>query len=362
MPRKKRKPKLPNGFGSIVHLSKRRGRERLSPRLVRLPTYYDSDGKAHRKILGCYKTYEDAFNALAQFEGKLPKEHKLYDVYEMRKKGKYYKKLTPQSQERYDRSFSRFDRLHSKRIADIKLYQLQNIIDEMATEGYIKDGEELGYTAEYISRLKTVIKKVYTEAIKNDMVDKNLGDFLEVDGRESIPEKQVFKDKSIEIMFENIERVPFVRYILLMIYTGMRPGEFRGLKVNSIDLEKGVIKDFGIKTDRGKEREILILPKIKDIVTQLVEESKTGYIYERNGQRVSETTFYEDYYATLEELGLPLYLPKACRSTFATMAHTSKVNELVIQMMLGHESYKTTTESYIKAPDEFMRTELNKIS
>ena len=363
MPRKKSHRKLPNGKGSITKLGKTSsGKERVSPYMARLPAYYDSNGKEIRPILGCYKTYEEAFDALVAFDGALPSKLKLIDVYEMWKKDKYFQKLSIKSQERYDRSFKRFERLHSKRITDIKLPQLQAVIDEMVTEGYIdSNGEEQEYTYEYVTRLKIVIDKIYTKAIKLDIVDKNLGKYLEVDGRESIPEKQVFTIDEINTLIKNAEGYPFAKYILIMIFTGMRPGEFRGLRVKNIDFEKMIISEFGIKTKKGKNRIMPIHPYILDYLKEFAEKSRTGYIYEKNGERVSEATFYEDYYNTLEAIGLPLYVPKSCRSTFATLGHTFEIDPLVLTNLLGHENLKTTNDNYIDDYIEYLAKEMQKI-
>lgn len=363
MARRKKYRKLPNGRGSITKLGKTAaGRERVSPYMARLPAYYDINGKAIRPILGCYKTYDEAFDALIKFDGVVPSEQKLIDVYNMWKDGNYYKKLTPKSQDRYDRSFKRFERLYSKRIADIKLYQLQAVIDEMVTEGYVYAGEEKQYTAEYIMRLKIVIKQVYKEAIKHDLVKKNLGNLLEVDGRESVPEKQVFSASERQTMINNADNVPFVKYILIMTYSGMRPGEFRGLKVKSLDFENKVIKNFGIKTKKGKRRVIPIHPLIEDYLKEFAADSKTGYIYEKNGERVSETTFYDDYYDTLEKLNLPIYVPKSCRSTFATMAHESGMDHITLMNILGHEDLKTTNDNYIDNFYDYIYNQVKKVS
>lgn len=363
MPRKKAHRKLPNGKGSITKLGKTSsGKERVSPYMARLPAYYDSNGKEIRHILGCYKTYEEAFDALMNFDGMMPTDLKLIDVYNLWKKDKYFNKLSIKSQERYDRSFKRFERLHGLRITDIKLNQLQNVVDEMITEGYINSkGEEMMYTYEYVTRLKIVITKIYDKAIDLEILKRNLGKSLEVDGRESIPEKQVFSISEINQMFDNAEKYPFLKFILIMIYTGMRPGEFRGLRVSSIDFKRRTISNFGIKTKKGKTRVIVIHDKIYRYLYELAKLSETGYIYEKDGQRVSERTFYDDYYKTLDQVGLPSYLPKSCRSTFATLAHVYGMNDLVAINLMGHEDLKTTNDNYIDDYIEYLLKEVNKI-
>ena len=87
--------KLPNGIGSITKIEKTTaGKKRLSPYQVRLPAYYDLEGKAKRKVLvGYYKTYKEAYQALISFNGLDKKSDKLIDVFNAYKKSKDFKEI-----------------------------------------------------------------------------------------------------------------------------------------------------------------------------------------------------------------------------------------------------------------------------
>ena len=55
--------KLPNGYGSVVNLGKRRRK----PYAARITTGWTEDGKQKKKYLGYYKTRQEAMKALADY-------------------------------------------------------------------------------------------------------------------------------------------------------------------------------------------------------------------------------------------------------------------------------------------------------
>jgi integrase len=101
---------------------------------------------------------------------------------------------------------------------------------------------------------------------------------------------------------------------LLMIYTGMMPGEAQGLRVENINLEERVIVNAGMKTKVRKATPIVlandILPLVEDLVANA---QKSGYIWKRN-----EDEWYASYYAALEAAGCRKLTPYSCRHTTAT--------------------------------------------
>ena len=55
--------KLPNGYGSVVNLGKRRRK----PYAARITVGWSEDGKQKKKYLGYYKTRQEAMKALADY-------------------------------------------------------------------------------------------------------------------------------------------------------------------------------------------------------------------------------------------------------------------------------------------------------
>lgn len=366
MSRKRRK--LPNGLGSITKVPKTSsGKNRVSPYLARLPAYYDKNGKEIRKSLGYYKTYNEAQKALMNYNGLDKKSDKLIDVFNAYKESKDFKDLSKKSKVKYNTSFSHFEMLQTKKINDINRYQLQQVIDDKVDKGYIAivNGKEVHkeYSKSTIRHLKTTMVKIFDFALQNDLVSINIAKDLKVKGeiKHTKKDKKIFTDEEIKRMFLLREKIPFLNHILVMCFTGLRTGEYLNLTKDNIKLEKNAIINFGAKTEKGMERKVFILPNIKPILIDLYKESKTNYIYEKNGKHVSENIFYEEYYDALEKSNLEQRIPYSCRYTFATRAYQMGVNKKAIEDLMGHTTFKITDENYIINQDEFIRSEMQKM-
>lgn len=107
---------------------------------------------------------------------------------------------------------------------------------------------------------------------------------------------------------------------LIMIYTGMMPGELQRLTVDMIDFDNSQIVGVGIKTKERKKTPVTI----PDVIVPVLRDMSAGkdkYLLKRN-----EDTFYKDYYAALEAAGTRRLSPYSCRHTTATAL---AVDELV---------------------------------
>lgn len=367
MPSKKRK--IPNGLGSITKVSKTSsGKRRLKPYRARLPAIYDENGKAKRKDIGFFKTYNEAYEALQTYqEPSTPITFK--EIYIKYTETKDFKDKTKNTQNRYNLAFNRFKALHNKNIHDIVYSDLQEVIDTMEDEGYwtTKNGKKVheDYSSSSLNRLKILISKIYTLAIKNNILDFNLAPYLEIGGIKSKRKKDVFTKEEIESIYSSIPHNKNAMHILVMIFTGMRTGEYLNLKIDNIDFKNNIIKDFGIKTEAGKKRVMYIHPKIKDILKYLVNKSKSGYVLENEkGKTIIYDKYFYDkvYYPALEKAGVKRKIPYTCRYTFATIAHYSGVTDTALQKLMGHTNFQVTADSYIQDLDAYVFEEFKKIN
>lgn len=363
MARKRRK--LPNGTGSIERVKLTpQGKTRVNQYRARLPK---SKG---RKDIGFYKTYNDAMDALINYTEPKPiiTFAQLYDKY---KATNAYIKLGKSTKNRYENSFKRFQEIHDKSIYDIVYSDLQDVVDQMELDGYeiVVDGEltHQEYSKSSILRLKHLVSKIYDIAVKNNLVQLDLSNYLEIGGVGIRRKKEIFTKEEIENLYKTIPINKNAMHTLFMIFTGMRTGEYLNLKKDNINLDKNLIFDFGEKTEAGKNRKMFIHPKIKEIVKLLSQKSKSGYIVEikdskGNWKQPSDTIFYKEiYYPALQDAGISKKIPYSCRYTFATIAHQSGVDDKALQKLMGHTDFFTTANSYIQDLDEFIYSELTKI-
>ena len=358
--------KLPNGTGSIERVKLTpQGKTRLNQYRARLPA------KKGRKDIGFFKTYNEAMEALINYQ-EAPPEVTFKALYEKYKNTNEFKKLSEKTQRRYEVAFDKYKDIHEENIHDIRFSQLQEVIDDMENDGYQVQNQDGSYKQKYyskssIERLKHLVSKIYKTAIKENLLTYNLATNLEVGGLKIQRKKQIFTNKEINSLFNSIHANYYARHILILIFTGMRTGEYLGLKKDNINLKDNTIINFGEKTEAGRDRKMFIHPKIKPILAELMLNSQTGYIVEYkqpNGKIINPSinTFNKKmYYPALEKAGVEKKIPYTCRYTFATIAHNSGVTDKALQKLMGHTNFNITANSYIQDLDEYIYSELQKI-
>lgn len=162
---------------------------------------------------------------------------------------------------------------------------------------------------------------------------------------EPIPEtsKKIFTDEEISRIWEN-EKLEWVDSVLFFLYTGFRISEMIDLKTSSVDLKVQTIIG-GTKTAAGKNRIVPVHSKIKHIVQRRVEQSKSGYLFEYNGKRLSQPqyrTFWTDIMGKLEME----HTPHECRHTFRSRLDSAGANKVCIDRIMGHKSKGTGERVY----------------
>lgn len=103
--------------------------------------------------------------------------------------------------------------------------------DKTLESGEVKHME---YSKSSIERLKHLVSKVYTIAIKNGMIQLDLSKYLEVGGVGIRRKKEVFTRGDKEKLYSSIPLNPNAMHVLNLIFTGMRTGGYLNLKTENI--------------------------------------------------------------------------------------------------------------------------------
>ena len=161
---------------------------------------------------------------------------------------------------------------------------------------------------------KSLLTNLFMLAGADGFANKDLPSYIVLPSLEE-KERQPFSDieqSALWKLYETGDRRAAIP--LLMIYTGMMPGEAFGLKVENINLEKRVIVHAGLKTKVRKATPIVIAEAILPLVEDLIANAQpSGYIWKR-----VEDDWYADYYGALEQAGCRRLTPYSCRHTTAT--------------------------------------------
>lgn len=310
-----------NGQGSVY--------KRGSSWIAEITLGYCNDKRISRKKCG-FKTKKEALEYLSvlasgtEDSSKLTLQ-KLYESWE----SSYMVKLSKSKQTCYKIAHEKLKPLLFRDIKTIRLDEIQSLVNSLSGGYYPKRD------------VKSLLSHLYKRAVIDGKVPNNLAAYIELPTLEQ-PNKDAFKQEEIDAMWQlwNSGSDVFIGFVLVMIYTGMRPGELQNVKKQNIDYEKQIITGAGIKTKKGKEMPVLIAAKIAPVIKSLEAYSTTDYFMPHD-----DSTMYERYYASIEKAGCTgkrRLSPHCCRHTTATALTLENVAPAVIKDVMRHEKYDTS--------------------
>ena len=352
MGRKKRRTRKLNGAGSITKLSGHRSK----PWIVRGPAEIQIDGTVRRPIIGYFKTSEDAEIALSMYKVKPynidEKNTTLGDLYELWLVDKS-KEIAPQSLQIYTRAWeNHLLHLENRPIRELKYSHYQSVF--------------AGKTKAVTKVIKTILKSLYSIALKNEIVDRDISQTLDISKIEVNKFARTLFDNELVQSIRKISNTDYHKLketadmVLILLYTGMRSAEIRTVKITDIYLEENYMIG-GVKTDAGKNRIIPIHPKIKEIVERYYNENK-NYLFEgpKGIHAIGDATFKRRYYQLQEELGFT-HNRHSTRHTFITRMQQVGISDGKLKKIVGHKSKDVTDGIYTHYTPEDLLTEIKKL-
>ncbi|MFR1675717.1 site-specific integrase [uncultured Fusobacterium sp.] len=332
-----------NGAGNIYKLKGKRRK----PWVIRITTGYTVDGKQVRKVVGTYETKRIAQEALFEYlkNPRLYSKTTFKDVRELWW-NTYIIDKSHRTIETNKFRMKFFESLDNREIAEIKLFELQNLFDNMNRSWSFK-----------IS-CKSILNMIFDYALKNDFISSNKISFVEVGKKIKILERKIFTKEEIGILWKNInsaeEYCQYIYIVLILLYTGMRIGELQNLKNEDIDLENRIIKIKASKTEAGV-RVIPISSKIYDLVKKHVNLEQEYFVKGDTTLKLSYSTFKPRFQKLLKKLGIQEHTIHDTRHTFATMLNNADANSTTITKLIGHVNFNTTENIYTHKDTDELR-------
>ena len=261
--------------------------------------------KPIRRTRGGFKTKRDALNycstLLAGGFEKPTEAPRLSAYWETYSKGDMLK-LSNGKQSAYRTAWNKLKPIHDVRVDAITVDLLRKVVSETC------------HTFDPAKDCKSLLSNLFELAAADRFAVRELPSYIvlpEHEETERIP-FSLDEQKALWKAYDNGDRRAAVH--LMMIYTGLMPGEAQFLKVENIDLEKRTIVRSGIKTKIRKRTPVVIADSILPVLEDLIAHAQpSGYLWKRN-----EKAWYESYYAVLEETGCRKLPPYSCRHTTAT--------------------------------------------
>ena len=211
-------------------------------------------------------------------------------------------KLSKSKQTAYRGAWKKLDALHWRPVDQIGVAELRDLVAKVAPTYYTARD------------CRTVLTRLFELAGADGWCAKDLPSYIPLPALEE-REREAFSDLEQGALWKLYEAGDLRAAIpLLMICTGMMPGEMQALRVEHIDLAAHKIVGVGIKTKVRRESAVYLPEDVLPVVEDLIAHAQpSGYIWPRN-----EPAWYASYYAALEAAGCRRLEPYSCRHTTAT--------------------------------------------
>ena len=204
--------KLPNGYGSVVKLSGKRRR----PYQVRKTTGWHYDKEKDKQVqdmitIGYAATKAEALQMLAEYNNN-PFDTKaakmtFSDVYEEWSKRKF-PTISESNVKGYSASYKACESLYNKVFKDIKLVDLQTVIDTC------------GKNFPTLKKIKVLFNQLYDYALKNDICNKDYSSYVDVsqykDRNPNKYDRNKFEKNEIDMIWEQKED-KYYQIILMLL-------------------------------------------------------------------------------------------------------------------------------------------------
>lgn len=244
-----------------------------------------------------------------------------------------FRKLSASVQRNYLGIFKNyFQPIYKLKMEDLKTGHLQQLID-IAYEMYSYD---------VCAKIRTVASGICKQAMKNDVINKNYAQLLDMPEKSAV-ERTPFSDAELEALWAHKDDF-YVKVILILIYTGLRPGELFQTKKDNINLvEQYMIT--GIKTEAGKNRVVPIADNIKPLLSE---------VSFRSHQVLMQGICTQDHFGkvqfpeALERCGIhnEKLVPYSCRHTFYNLCKKANVDGALLIKIFGHSNEDVGRDYY----------------
>lgn len=356
--------RLPNGYGSVINLGKRRRRPYAVRITVGAVKHVDPDtGKItyrqQYRYLAYFEKAAPAYEYLSRINSGVikapaattklvqPTFEEIFDRW-MTFRESLRKKPSPQATKSYNAAFKRMSKLHPLPFAGLRLDDLQECINASSD-----------MSESTVTNMLVVLHGMYDYAMKYDLVQKDYSQYVVAQYKQS--EESIhkpFTDEEINILWKHQQDVAAAA-TLIMIYTGMRITEFLMMETANVNLSDQYMIG-GIKTAAGRNRKIPIADKIAPLVERFVNRGQKYLI--TDGKPMMQNAYNTHYFTPLMSALEMNHRTHDCKHTCATKLEAAGVPLLHRKLILGHKVNNDVTEGvYTHVSIETLIEDVNKI-
>lgn len=271
-------------------------------------------------------------------------------------------------------------RFEKKKLTDIRGDHIQTLYNELIREGY---------AVSTIKIISAVLNGCFRQALKNGMIGRNPVELAELPRKAGKKKERIAMTKEQQELFMKYSKDSYLYNLFsLMLRTGLRSGEARGIKYTSdVDKKNNVlhiqrtlkyIEGVGYLEDtpktRTSTRDIPLTVEIAGILENQrnywgfkVEKIDRYLFCNENSEPLSRERVQGEIDRTINRIreagyDFPRITSHVFRHTFATRAIESGMQPQVLKTILGHSSLAMTMDLYSHVLPDTKAEEMEKIA
>ncbi len=350
--------KLPNQYGSVYKLSGKRRNPWVARKTIGWKTIPEKM-KAYPEyvFIGYYPTKSEALQALANYNNDPYDLHfntiTFAEIFE-RWSEEHFPKVSESNVKGYKASYNLCTKIQDMHFVDITIDHLQKVVDES------------GKNTPTLKKLKIMFGLMYDYAVKHDIVSQDKRDkirFVDISqaGNPNSRKRTPFSTEEVETVWKWKDSSPYIKVILMLIYSGCRIGELLDLKKEDINLEEKWFDITKSKTEAGIRR-VPINEKVLPFFKEWYDMNDCEYLLSTpEGRHFEYRNYFDSYWKPFIEQMNMTHNPHDTRHTCVSLLTVAGVDERLIKKIVGHKGQGVTQIVYTHFEIEQLLEAINKI-
>lgn len=372
----------PNGYGTVYKLSGNRRKPFVARVTVGWKTYDRkskttvdsipddcdpwerlSDGKmrfSNRQVyetVGFYPTRQEAMIALAEYNADPYDLHintmTLEELYE-KWSDEHFPKVSHSNVQGCKASWKLLQPLKDMKLVDLKLDHYQKICDGS------------GKNSPTLKKLKVTLGLMYDYAVRHEFLKQDKRDMIRyIDiakaGNPNALDRKPFNKTQIKTVWKWKNASPYIKVILMLIYSGVRIGELLDLKKENVNLDEKWFDITASKTESGI-RKVPIHDKVLPFFVEWYNMNDSEYLLSTpDAKHFVYRNYYDSYWKPFMEQMNMEHRPHDTRHTCVSLLSSAGVDDKIIRRIVGHKGQGVTEIVYTHHDIEDLIEAINKI-